>query len=344
MRQRTVALSLFLSVACVASAFAQKTTGDITGSVSDTTGGVLPGVTVNAVCTATGLTRTATTDTQGGFSLPELPICVYKVTVELPGFKTVSREVQIAVNAVAKADFKLEVGAQSETITVEGVSPLVEFSDKLNNRVDSQINGFGSPRGTFQASKFVYLGNDLTHVTNWLAGDARSFVGATNNLDDGAIRLSGFINVATPGTVNLGTTSDDGSRITIAGIDVINNDGSHGDVTLDTNVVFAAAGLYPIEITFFNGDWTSDGTGANLNHSGNPDPSVHGGANFHLRVIGTDVTTNSVTMFFPVAPAGPLPAELGQILNGFQLLLMSKRILNCGKSKGERGRNGTCIP
>src|SRR2546422_6042570 len=41
------------------------------------------------------------------------------------------------------------------------------------------------------------------------------------------------------------------------------------------------------------GDWTSDGTGANLNHSGNPDPSVHGGANFHLRVTGTDVTTNS---------------------------------------------------
>src|SRR2546422_8089265 len=66
------------------------------------------------------------------------------------------------------------------------------------------------------------------------------------------------------------------------------------------------------------GDWTSDGTGANLNHSGNPDPSVHGGANFHLRVTGVDVTTNSVKMFFPVAPAGALPAELGQIVNGFQ--------------------------
>src|SRR5438034_4245423 len=65
------------------------------------------------------------------------------------------------------------------------------------------------------------------------------------------------------------------------------------------NVVFAAAGLYPIEITYFNGDWTSDGTGANLNHSGNPDPSVHGGANFHLRVAGADVTTASGVMFHP---------------------------------------------
>ncbi|OLC75581.1 MAG: hypothetical protein AUH72_20175 [Acidobacteria bacterium 13_1_40CM_4_65_8] len=133
-----VALTFFLTFASAASILAQKTTGDITGSVTDTTGGVLPGVTVTALCGATGTTRTATTDTQGGYSLPELPICVYKVSVELAGFKTVSREVQVAVNTVAKSDFRLEVGTQSETITVEGVSPLVEFSDKLNNNVDKE--------------------------------------------------------------------------------------------------------------------------------------------------------------------------------------------------------------
>src|SRR5262245_49308942 len=138
MRTRTAALTIFLFAASIAAAFAQKTTGDITGSVTDTTGGVLPGITVTAVGTATGMTRTATPDTQGGFTLPELAVCVYRVTAELPGFKTISRDVQIAVNAVAKADFKLEVGAQSETITVEGVSPLVEFSDKLNNNVDKE--------------------------------------------------------------------------------------------------------------------------------------------------------------------------------------------------------------
>ncbi|MBI4660555.1 MAG: hypothetical protein HY735_17095, partial [Verrucomicrobia bacterium] len=178
------------------------------------------------------------------------------------------------------------------------------------NRIDTLIRTFGPPNGTFRASRFVYLGNDLTHITNWLGADASSFVGATNNFDDGAIRLSGFINVAAPGTVNIGTTSDDGSRIKIGGLDVINNDGSHGDVTLDTNVVFTAAGLYPIEITFFNGDWTSDGTGAKLNHSGNPDPGVHGGANFHLRVAGADVTTNRAAMFFPAAPAVTGPSTL----------------------------------
>src|SRR5207247_10737322 len=49
-----------------------------------------------------------------------------------------------------------------------------------NDRSDNLINGFGSPSGTFQATRFVYLGNDLTHVTNWLAADAGSFVGGTN--------------------------------------------------------------------------------------------------------------------------------------------------------------------
>ena len=74
---------------CARPALAQKTTGDMNGTVTDSTGAVLPGVTVTAVCTATNFTRTATTDSQGAFSLPELPVCTYKVTTELPGFKTV---------------------------------------------------------------------------------------------------------------------------------------------------------------------------------------------------------------------------------------------------------------
>src|SRR5688500_12282071 len=83
------------------------------------------------------------------------------------------------------------------------------------NRIDVQIRGFGTPTGTFRATRFVYLGNDLTPVTTWLAADAGSFVGATNTLDDGAFRFSGFINVTNAGLLSLVTTSDDGSRITI---------------------------------------------------------------------------------------------------------------------------------
>jgi Carboxypeptidase regulatory-like domain/TonB-dependent Receptor Plug Domain/TonB dependent receptor len=132
-----IGLCLFLLIAANAPAAAQRTTGDIGGTVMDTTGAVLPGVTVTAVCTETNLTRSVVTDTQGGYSIPELPGCLYRVTAELAGFKSIAREAPVTANAVAKTDFRLEVGSVSETVTVEGVSPLVEYSDKLNNRVDS---------------------------------------------------------------------------------------------------------------------------------------------------------------------------------------------------------------
>src|SRR5262245_23839586 len=131
-------LGLLFILGISASAFAQTTTGNLNGTVTDATGALLPGVAVTATCAATGLTRTVTTDAQGAYSLPDLPICVYRLTSELQGFKSVTRDVQVSVNTVIKADFKLEVGAQSETITVEGVSPLIEFSDKLNNNVDPE--------------------------------------------------------------------------------------------------------------------------------------------------------------------------------------------------------------
>ena len=168
------------------------------------------------------------------------------------------------------------------------------------NRVDTQIASFGPATGFFKATRYSYTGNDLTAITSWLATDGASYSGVNSNFDDGAIRMRGFLNVTAPGTISLGGTSDDGSRITIAGIDVYERDNGHGDETEDADVVFSAAGLYPIEVTYFNGDWTSDGN----NHTGNPDPGVHGGANFHLRVGGARVvdTPGSANIFHSTAP------------------------------------------
>jgi hypothetical protein len=116
---------------------AQRTTGEITGTVTDSTGAAVPGATVTAHCEATGATRSVVTDQRGDYRLAETPVCVYRVAVSLQGFKTTSRSVQAALNNVTKADFRLEPGALTEEVTVEGVTPLVEFSDKLNNTVDT---------------------------------------------------------------------------------------------------------------------------------------------------------------------------------------------------------------
>src|SRR5580765_5058913 len=139
-RRPGIVLVLLLGalLATTHAAFAQRTSGGISGTITDSTGGVLPGVNVTATCTETNQARNAVSDAQGGFVFPELPVCVYRVTAELPGFKTVARDAPVVANGVAKADFKLEVGAQSETITVEASSAVIEFSDKLNNRVDSK--------------------------------------------------------------------------------------------------------------------------------------------------------------------------------------------------------------
>src|SRR5258707_529047 len=79
MRQRrlgTVLVIFFVAlVATSHAAFAQRTSGGISGTITDSTGGVLPGVSVTATCTETNQARTAITDTQGGFTFPELPVC-----------------------------------------------------------------------------------------------------------------------------------------------------------------------------------------------------------------------------------------------------------------------------
>ncbi len=131
----TGALLAWLAAAGVT---AQRITGDITGAIVDTTSAAVPGAAVTGVCAATGVTRTTASDLAGGYRLSDLPVCVYTVRVELPGFKTVSREVQAAVGSTTKADFTLEVGAQQETVTVVSASPLVEFSDEVNSYVDHQ--------------------------------------------------------------------------------------------------------------------------------------------------------------------------------------------------------------
>jgi Carboxypeptidase regulatory-like domain/TonB dependent receptor-like, beta-barrel/TonB-dependent Receptor Plug Domain len=135
---------LTLSLACVFGllfqlpASAQKITGDITGTVTDKSGAVVPNVTVTVESLATGLTRTATTTASGAYSIPELPIGTYKIKAQAQGFKTSTRTAEVATGAVTQSDFSLEVGQVTETVQVEGVAPLVELSPNDNNYVDSK--------------------------------------------------------------------------------------------------------------------------------------------------------------------------------------------------------------
>ncbi len=88
--------------------YPQATTGTILGTVSDSSGSVVPGATVTATHLETSLTRTTVTDGLGRYTLPQMPIGRYTVKSELRGFKTaVSGPFELVVDQKLRSDFVL---------------------------------------------------------------------------------------------------------------------------------------------------------------------------------------------------------------------------------------------
>src|SRR5260370_19987226 len=93
--------------------------GSISGTVKDTSGGVIPGVTVTATNTALGTVFTAMTDGQGFYSLPKLPVGRYELLIRQEGFRPQKRtNLVVDADAALRINATLEVGEQSETVTV----------------------------------------------------------------------------------------------------------------------------------------------------------------------------------------------------------------------------------
>ena len=118
-------------------AYAQEAV--LTGSVADSSGGVLPGVTVTAVHEATGNTFTAVTDGTGGFRMP-VRVGLYRVSAELQGFATVVRTgVQLLVGQQVAIDLQLAPATLQETVTVTGEAPLLDTArSTIGSNIDPQ--------------------------------------------------------------------------------------------------------------------------------------------------------------------------------------------------------------
>jgi hypothetical protein len=119
-------------------ASAQSPSGSIEGMVVDQSGGILPGVTVNLTQTATGQTRSVTTDEQGLFRALLLPVGPYELSAELSGFHT-QRQTDIRLTVGQTLTFRIELPLASvaESITVSGASPVLETS---RSQVSNTIN------------------------------------------------------------------------------------------------------------------------------------------------------------------------------------------------------------
>jgi hypothetical protein len=135
MRRLLVAgLTLFSGIVlATGSAHAQAS---ITGSIRDTSGGVLPGVTVEASSPALiEQSRSVVTDSTGQYRIVDLRPGVYTVRFTLPGFSTVVREgIELTGSFTASVNVELRVGALAETITVTGESPMVDVQNAGQQR------------------------------------------------------------------------------------------------------------------------------------------------------------------------------------------------------------------
>jgi len=144
MRRRGFHVIVAVLAACLLAsthAFAQgggaSTTGSINGKVADTSGGVLPGVTVSATSPSSMGVQSSVTDSGGNYRFPALPPGTYTVTFELPGFNTLKREnIQISMGFSATVNVELAVASLQETVTVTGDSPVIDTS---NTRVQQNF-------------------------------------------------------------------------------------------------------------------------------------------------------------------------------------------------------------
>lgn len=131
-------LSVFVALVLLTSAASAQTTGaaTIVGTVTDTTGAVIPGVKVAVANTQTGFNFEGVTNSEGYYYIPYLRPGIYNVVIEVPGFKKYLREsIELRTNDQPRIDVKLEIGNVAESIEVTGSTPLLETETPVTGGV-----------------------------------------------------------------------------------------------------------------------------------------------------------------------------------------------------------------
>ncbi|HTL43315.1 MAG TPA: carboxypeptidase regulatory-like domain-containing protein [Vicinamibacterales bacterium] len=208
-RPRSWLFLLLLSLLALP-ALAQQT-GSITGKVTDTSGGVLPGVTVEARSPVLPGPRVATTAADGAFQLAALPPGNYTVTFTLSGMQTVTKQVRVQLSEITNLDASMGIGGVTETVTVTGEASLV---DKKSATIAT-----GIPNE--QISKLP-VGQQYRDLIKLIPGvqyteDATRGPSAGSNGQDNTYKYDG-VNVTLP---LFGTLSAEPSSADIAEINVV---------------------------------------------------------------------------------------------------------------------------
>src|SRR5262245_9680814 len=170
-------LGLAASAALVLSATVAAQTGlaTVTGIVSDSSGGAIPGLTVSAVNQATNIAFTGRTNEAGNYIITGIPIGTYVISAELQGFKGAQSRVTLSAAQTARLDFKLEVGDVEERIEVVANGVLLQTQNAV----------VGSILERDSIEKLPIQGRGVSTVTLYTAGSTQPNPSSFNGLRGG---------------------------------------------------------------------------------------------------------------------------------------------------------------
>jgi hypothetical protein len=198
MRTVLKCLTLFVVLLLPATVFAQAT---LTGTVRDASGGVLPGVTVEAASSALiEKVRTAITDATGQYRIVDLRPGTYSLTVTLPGFNTVKRDaIELAGSQTLTIPIELRVGGLEETITVTGETPVVDVQSArrevvLSSETIQTIPATRAAGALLNATPGIFVGEAALATSPTMTSfNARSStINATTVAGEGRYAINGF--------------------------------------------------------------------------------------------------------------------------------------------------------
>jgi hypothetical protein len=193
-----VQLFLCLTVAILIgqSAFAQTFRGTINGSVQDPTGASIQEASVTATQNDTGLSRSTVSSSSGDFSLPDLPLGIYTVTVTKPGFQELkTTSVEVAVSRATTLNVALALASQATSVDVKSGASLVETTSTAVTGVVSQNTVKDLPLNGRDFRQILKLTAGVSNTTGPTSANGSRTRG--NNYEiDGADNNDGFQNFA----------------------------------------------------------------------------------------------------------------------------------------------------
>ncbi|PYR96233.1 MAG: hypothetical protein DMG16_28430 [Acidobacteria bacterium] len=185
-----------------------QSTAQLSGTVRDQSGAVLPGVEVKATQTSTGLERSVLTNETGSYVLPNLPIGPYRLEASLTGFRSfVQTGIVLQVNANPEVNIVLAVGQVAETVEVQADAALVETRNTGIGQVMDNVRVMELPLNARQVTELIIaagasVGGGGQNTPRNYPTDIISVAGGSNDgltfLLDGGVHNDPYGNQALP--------------------------------------------------------------------------------------------------------------------------------------------------